>query len=528
MYNDVAFTCNVVPCHKKGTKSEYELELLVYVIDPATGNRFQDEVRRSKYLEKHPEMNLGEDGNVRKKSFDVFISKYLKNGKVSDKDIKTYARDMAKTLYYKYETDLLRRMNETVKIGDVTPKQLYTRYYDGFFKSQYARLAPGTLENYKSILKEACHKLDNSSPVQMIKEKAIKELFEIKKFRDHKVLIGKFFEYGRNKNGYFGTNPIDEYLSRNYILKKDKGKDFYPETVTHIPKDIERALHDLIQKNIHDPEIMAVIAPKCFGMSLDEIFDARWSVFQIKEDCIILNVTKNKVAGSIHNFSRPVLFEGEYFLRKIIKNLEEESNAPFEFWKDKKIITLRNTKECKNKKGRLTKYVRDMLIQAGMGPQEISNAAPSEKKFGGSGVALLRKHYKYVLSSRCGLYPDSPEYRFLTGLVPNDVLHGHYRSLSDPISGLPYLCVIVRRDDYFLEERNTDENDSGCVIEHIDGNTVFTIASPGPRKKHVTHLKRFVTAGTVISLSAEYGVRGQTRFVPSNAASTVSMTKRIY
>ena len=149
VYNDVAFTCNVVPCHKKGTKSEYELELLVYVIDPATGNRFQDEVRRNKYLEKHPEMNPGEDGNVRKKSFDVFISKYLKNGKVSDKDIKTYARDMAKTLYYKYETDLLRRMNETVKIGDVTPKQLYTRYYDGFFKSQYARLAPGTLRTIR-------------------------------------------------------------------------------------------------------------------------------------------------------------------------------------------------------------------------------------------------------------------------------------------------------------------------------------------------------------------------------------------
>ena len=45
---------------------------------------------------------------------------------------------------------------------------------------------------------------------------------------------------------------------------------------------------------------------------------------------------------------------------------------------------------------------------------------------------------------------------------------------------------------------------------------------------YVTHLKRFVTAGTVISLSAEYGVRGQTRFVPANATSTVSMTKRIY
>ena len=45
---------------------------------------------------------------------------------------------------------------------------------------------------------------------------------------------------------------------------------------------------------------------------------------------------------------------------------------------------------------------------------------------------------------------------------------------------------------------------------------------------YVTHLKRFVTAGTVISLSAEYGVRGQTRFVLANATSTVSMTKRIY
>ena len=127
--------------------------------------------------------------------------------------------------------------------------------------------------------------------------------------------------------------------------------------------------------------------------------------------------------------------------------------------------------------------VRDMLVQAGMGSQEISNAAPGEKKFGGSGVALLRKHYKYVLSSRCGLSTDSPEYRFLTGLVPNDVLHGHYRSLSDPISRLPYLCVIARRDDYFLGECSTDGNDSGCVIEHIDDNTVFTIASPGLRKK---------------------------------------------
>ena len=67
---------------------------------------------------------------------------------------------------------------------------------------------------------------------------------------------------------------------------------------------------------------------------------------------------------------------------------------------------MRNTKDCNNKKGRFTTYVRDMLVQAGMGSQEISNAAPSEKKFGGSGVALLKNHYRYVLTSRCGLSPN--------------------------------------------------------------------------------------------------------------------------
>ena len=160
----------------------------------------------------------------------------------------------------------------------------------------------------------------------------------------------------------------------------------------------------------------------------------------------------------------------------------------------------------------------------------LSMADWSRRKYSCLVIVQFLQHLKTVgfVTSRCGLSPDSPEHRFMTALVPNDVLHGHYRSLSDPISGLPYLCVIVRRDDYFLEERSTVENDSDCAIEHIDGNTVFTITSPGPRKKHVIHLKQFVTAGTLISLSAEYGVRGQTRFVPANATSTVSMTKRIY
>jgi len=314
-------------------------------------------------------------------------------------------------------------------------------------------------------------------------------------------------------------------LEGNNLQKLRTSIKTYPKELSHLPLENEKKLHELIIKHIGDNEVMALILIKCFGCSLNHALSLRWRDIEEYDDQIIIRGKKDNT-GSFHTFDRPVLLEGTFLIKArreyLLKKMGEDA---YDLGK-KRVIPIRHSNHSETElKGRLTKYIRKMLIEAGLKPSEISAVAPNSRTPGGSGVALLNKHYQYVLSERCGLELDSPEGKFMRGLVPGDTTNIYYRSLTDRLSGTSFLLTITRRDDFFFAK---DFDMPEITVDRKGSKAEYQLPSPGPgRKLSIIIPKTFLQSGTKITIKSKYGVSGNILFKDYLSSDEI-IEKRIY
>lgn len=491
VFNDIVFTFTV----SNSSKARYSAVLTMHIVDPETGKLMKEAVKNQIPL-------------VTEEVVTKVISKsyYFDNDIVSDTDIKKAALQCASKLYSKYENKLLRKLRIKPEVSKINTNQMYIRYIEEFMKTQN-RASAATQKEKRRVLKNACMELMDK-PVVKITNNDIDRLFKNTKYVKKKNLIRDFFEYCRNKSAYSGINPVLNYLEYNNLRKLKTSRKAYPKELSHIPPKSEEKLHELMLKHIEDNEIMALILIKCFGCSLNDTLSMKWSAIEEYDGQIIVKGQKNNT-GSFHTFDRPILLEGDFLVKERIKYLHNNTNKEKNLDKER-VVPIRRSKDMKETRlrGRLTTYIRNMLIEAGLKPDEISSVAPNTRTPGGTGVALLRKHYEYVLSERCGLNLDTPEGKYMRGLVPGDTTNLFYRSLSDRVSGIPYLLTITRRDDFFLS-RNYEAPET-TIMQERDNHFTYKIPSPGPgRKLSIIIPKVFLQSGTTIKIKSRYGVTGE-------------------
>lgn len=477
------------------TKPRYFKVLNVYMIDPVSGKRMKKKKTRVPLL--------GESDTY---YTDIRKSVYFGIGSViTDKAIKKEAIKCAEQLYAEHETTLLRKLKERPEIGSIDSNLMYLRYIDDYMRTQN-KATEATQKEKRRILKNACVFL-NTKPISKLTDKDIGKLLANKTFNTRKNLIRDFFEYCRNKGAYPGVNPIIKYLDSHNTRVLKRSKRTYPSTLSHIPLENEIALHNLIVEHIDDNEIMALILVKCANLSLTDACKMRWSDIDEVSGHYIIKGQKNNT-GSFHRLDRPILYEGSVLiaLRKERLRKKRNSRKPFE---QTRVVPLKK-KKGSNPISRVTVYIRNMLIQAGLKPSDISAIDTNTRQKGGTGVILLHKHYEYVLRERCGMDLDSPEGRFMRGLVPGDTTNKYYRSLSDRYSGIPYFLTIVRRDDFFLARCF----DSPTVDAQKEGDkVVYRIHAAGPgRKLVVTIPDAYLQEGTRITIRSKYGVTANITF----------------
>jgi len=548
LINGVVFTYRISKASVK--KAEYSSVINVYIIDPETGCRMQDPRRRSIECEKLKEkittletagpifemkvaplqkrLKLIEEGTIK---YDIVSSTYIKESEETPAKIKALAYKCAEKLYKRYESELLNKFKEKPEIGRLNSNQLYQRYGKDFIASLGGQ-AKGTIDNKRRALETACMNLP-SRPILDLQNSDIEKMFKIKCCTNNKALISNFFEYCRNQKAYLGVNPIINYLDKFYVAKPTGKKLLYPEHISHLPLDIEIRLHNLISENLDDREIMAIILAKCFGMPLNQILTLHWNAISEINGSIVIYCNNNSNVGSFHDFTRPILREGSDFIKEKIKRLLQSASR--EELNSRSVVPIKidkrsNIKSGQDKKAHLTRYIRNMLIAAGMTTSEINSSDPGTRIPGGSGISLLHKHYNYVLEERCGVTLDSDDGKYLRGLVPGNTTQSYYRSMSDSVSGIPYFLTIVRRDDIFAHfSNNVIARDIDVKTEN--GITIITIPSYGPGQRLCLTIPRtYIPKGTKIIIKSNYGICGDIQFrtqEDSNANDFIEV-KRLY
>jgi len=512
-------------------KALYSSVLNVYISDPESGHRMQNIQKRNRaravlQLEIDNKASLGplveelaadtkkkidsiDSGKTR---FDIFASRYLKPEESNAATVKKYAHECASALYAKYELELLRKLKEKPEIGRHNSNQLYIRYHRDFFLSRKG-VTSATQKNYESTLNAACTFL-MEKPFVEVDDKDVARLFKDNRFVQMKNMICEFFDYCQDRGAYSGSNPIKNYLDKNVLGKPKNNKSLYAQEISHLPFDIEKRLHELIAEHINDREIMAVILAKGFGMSLSEIMDLRWDRIFVIDNHVVIYSRKDRNSGSLHDFTRPVLKESSDFIIQI-RNREIEKYGTEDDIKGRKVVPIRIRRSSgldteADIKARLSKYVRNILIEAGLTPEWINTSIGTTRAPGGSGLALLHKHYNYVLTERCGIDLDSPEGKYLRGLIPEGTTHGYYRSMNDSVSGIPFFLIVMRRDDCFSEKHEVIPQ---VEIVTKEDTSEIKIPAYGPgQRTNVSIKKIFIPAGTRITIRAAYGIEGEVRF----------------
>lgn len=529
---DIMFSYNISKAPKG--KLPYTHALKVSMIDPITTEIMQDQYRIDRaILSLNEELNAAATDEEKekiaveieailsgKKKHNIEKYKYLKGTDFTEKTIKKYALSCAQELYAAHEREIVRKLKITPKVGHISAIQLFNMYGKDFLMS-LGRCAPSTAADRERALKGACTEL-GTKPIANMPTKDLKELFSKEKYFKKRKLIEEFFEYCKNVGAFISANPVKKFFDENIPEKKGKKVKFYPRDIKHMSYAQEKRLIEVMEEHKEDGEIMAVALAKYARLSLPQIEKITWGDIIIIDGRVIIKILKENNVGRLHDFTRPVLASGDKF---IIEKYNEAIEKAGDAEKVKRTKIIRKKRGSDKEKGNyLTKYIRNIMLEANITLTEINAAAPNSKEPGGAGVEFLHNHYDYVLRTRCGVDLDSPEGKFLRGNNPGDTMHQHYRSLTDKVSGIPFLQVIMRRDDVFDD---VAVHTVYAQIEYREGVTHIHIPEIGPGKKaNVIFPQMELIKGTEIVISSPYGVHGEISFRSKND-SEKSMHKRV-
>lgn len=510
--------------------------LKVSMIDPETAEIMQDKFKIDRALlklnkeidttlsdEKKEEISAEIEKIIKgKKKYNVEKYKYLYASELNVSTIRKYAVDCAKELYTRYERELMKKLKTTPRVGHVSAIQLFNLYGKDYLFSLGA-CAPRTVKDKERILRGACGEL-GVKPVTSLTEKELTNLFSKEKYFKKRKLISNFFDFCKTAGPFMAANPISAFLEGHNSKKKGKKLKFYPKNSRHLSFDQESELIRLMEEHKTDNEIMAVALAKYARLSLTQIKEMVWGDIIIDNGRVMVKIMNEKTAGNLHDYTRPILGGGEQF---IIERYNEALNkvGDVQRFKNKKIIKQKKNENHNN--DHLTKYIRSIIFEANVTADEINAAAPNTRELGGAGVALLHDHYDYVLQTRCGVGINSPIGKFLRGYNPGDIMHTHYRSLTDTVSGIPYLQVIMRRDDIF--DKCKGVNTVKAQVEVKDGITYIRIPAAPPGKKLNVILPEIeIKRGTEIVLTSQYGLHGEIMFQALNEVDNPVNERIIY
>ena len=138
-------------------------------------------------------------------------------------------------------------------------------------------------------------------------------------------LAERFIDYCMQSGAYHGENPFTRFFENHSSNRKRKDNTPPKVPLGRIDHKEDVLLNEYIEKNhFTEPKSLAILMAKEAHMNASEIADLKWKHIHFDGNIVFVENHHPEYAGSLHNFSRPVLPFGSKILAQHYKKLLEK------------------------------------------------------------------------------------------------------------------------------------------------------------------------------------------------------------
>ena len=292
----------------------------------------------------------------------------------------------------------------------ITPFLAAQLYVEDFLSRNYPDSPPENNHRRAATIRKYCGLMANL-PMRDFTAKDIDRFVRQHKISDdHYRLLSGFWSHSLRTKVYSGELPFTTENHRKRISYDTQNrKASIAETLTseQLSKAFELINHEDIPKGIHCG--FALIAS---GFTPEDALEKTWRdiAFRRATDRAWVNHQRPELAGSMHDFSRPMAPESARFLRKVRNYLRANYGDAYLDWPIVFDGLPPNNKAFDTKT--LTSAIRNLLIRAGV-PNDMFDSGKYTRE--SVAVALLHNTYEHHLRFVCGLNSDDDTREYLLG-----------------------------------------------------------------------------------------------------------------
>ena len=291
----------------------------------------------------------------------------------------------------------------------ITPFLAVQLYVEDFLSRNYPDSPAENNHRRAATIRKYCALMANL-PMRDFTAKDIDRFVRQHKISDdHYRLLSGFWSYCLRTKVCTGDLPFSSETHRKRVSYETQNrKASTAETLTseQLSKAFELINHEDIPKGIHCG--FALIAS---GFTPEDAIQKSWRdiTFRRTADRALVNHQRPELAGSMHDFSRPLAPESARFLRKVRNYLRDTYGDTHLEWP---IVFDALPPEKSVDTKTLTGSIRNLLVRAGVPDKMFASAKYARESVA---VALLYNTYEHHLRFACGLNFDDDTREFLLG-----------------------------------------------------------------------------------------------------------------
>lgn len=403
------------------------------------------------------------------------------------------------------------------------PLTMYELNIKPYINSRSGSVTSRTQTDWMRDIKKICLGL-NGYPVSEIPDLAIRSLRgNLGTKPDKKLRLAEsFFTFCQACGAYQGENPFSRFVD-HHTSDKSSRDGLVRAKLGRIDMKYEIELNARIQQNWRsEPKWLALLLAKEGHFNVGKIAQLQWRDLIFKDQMVIVSDNHPEYAGSLKNYSRPILPFGTQLLTEVHNELLSctDETALAEMY----VVSQLGDPYTPVKTSSITRFLRESLYAVGV-PCEVMQQAISKStgKKGGAGIHLLHRNYEDVLATVCKIPEESGIFHFLCGNVPTDTLTKYYRALGDD-SARDTLNTLLRRDGRFINnysEVNKESDEITVVNAPISEAENTEIEVPAFQElvvnpvsaSHLTGVTGdiYLPKGTSVTFSVPHGIEGEIR-----------------
>lgn len=427
---------------------------------------------------------------IRFQAASALTAKEMKN---TQTQIAEYLDGCVQSLVQKYFQQIVKMQKEISTPHTLTPFYAWVQYGKKFISLKHRNMGKKKSNSLQKQMYKMLFDADDKPMVDFSTRDIQRYLSKTKHSTEQATLLYHFWEYCID-SGYCHCerNPVPQPEKKRLTPEALQKKATTPSILS--VKQIQH-LAEILLNNASGAD--CGIALMLSGFSLETVIELKWSdiIFEDGSPWVHVKYFRNDLAGSVHNYTRPVILETCKVLRKRHDILISQYN-------ESKVAEMPVVSQIKNPQNHLPKadfkqYKQRRLADIGiiaLGP------SPNGKKVD-IPENILIDTYKYRVGNCMGIGDDDGTKAFLRGEKLTSVSDQHYISYTSKDAQARLDAVLNRAAPAEIIETTVER------VENADGS--FDYYFHPKRTDCVVNiaLKAIIPKGAeTIDISSEHGV----------------------